>query len=223
MMPLPTDSVRLVLVGFAVLGFLGVAYLRGHSSKSKLMYLVLLFILLCCGVFGWYATSGATILTEMGSYPGSKPVKVLVSVLGVPYVGGTFEYMDGPYPLEKRTGFNFYVFRDFGWELLKTECSDCIISECVNGQIVDRYAGSSAGCRELTSAPYIWNQTYYASAVKYCDGKRYSTYEEYPVGPGRYRAELCFVKAFDYDWDGPGCVPFQNVEPMCTSAEFSIR
>ncbi len=223
MMPFPPETVRYLATIFVILGFLGVVYLRRTSFKSKIIYLILLALLLVATVAVWYAMASTHILTELEIYAAGRPVKVLVDIFGVPYVGGTFIYESGPYAMQRSSGFSFYRLEGSNWAEINTECRDCVFRECVNGQIIEKIQPPGGPCVQLSSMPYIWNQTVFVSETRDCGGKPYSTYVQTQAGPGRYKIELCYGKAFNFDWEMPRCSPLQNVEPSCSEAYFWIR
>jgi hypothetical protein len=224
MMPFPPDAARLIILGFVILGFFGVAYMRGNSFKSKVMCLLLLFVILVCTASAWFAMSSVSMTTELHVYAQKQPVHFLLGPFGSPYQGGTFIYQSGPYPMEKASGFTFYKLNGSNWEELNTECDECVFIDCVNDTPIERYQLSQTGpCRQITDATYVWNQTVYATETVSCGGLNYVNHVQRPVGSGRYRVELCYGKAFNYDWDMPACTTFSNTPPTCVETEFFVR
>ncbi|MFH0817407.1 MAG: hypothetical protein V1909_02115 [Candidatus Micrarchaeota archaeon] len=223
MMPFPSETVRLLATGFVILGFLGVILLRGNSFKSKVMYTLLLFCLLFASVGVWYAISSVHILTELETYRTGRPVTVTVTIFGTPYLGGTFIYQDGTYSVQKASGFSFYRLDGSNWVELDTECKECVFRDCVDGKIEERTRPPPGQCYPATGHPYIWNQTEYVVEQRECAGKPYTSHAQKPTGPGQYKAEFCFGRAFNFDWDMPMCTPFQNVAPTCMESQFWIR
>ncbi len=223
MMPLPPETERLLATSFVILGFLGVVLLRGKSFKSKIIYLLLLLCVLISAAAVWYAISSVHILSDLETYQAGRPIRITVSVLGTPYVGGTFIYQNGPYSVQKSLGYSIYKLDGSNWVELNVECRDCVFRDCVNGEIVERAKTPPGLCQKVSDRPYLWNQTVYVSEPRECAGKPFTTYVQVPAGPGKYKAEICYGKAFNFDWDMPFCSPLQNVEPTCTESQFWIR
>jgi hypothetical protein len=224
MMPFPPDAVRLSAVGFVLLGFFGVAYMRGNTFKSKVLYVLLLFLIFVCALGAWFAIASASLVPDMQTYPAGRPVRITMNVFGAPYSGGVFTYQLGPYPFEKKSGLIIYKLSGSDWQELDTDCSDCVFVDCVDGGTVERRQSEhDSKCSQLSAQNITWDQTVYSPVVKYCGGKPYTTHEQAPAGPGRYKAEFCYGKAFNFDWDAPYCTPFQNAEPVCAEANFLIR
>ena len=223
MLPLPPETVRLLATSFVILGFLGIVLLRGRSFKSKIIYLLLLLCILVSAAAVWYAISGVHILSDLETYQAKRPIRITVSVLGTPYTGGTFVYQNGPYPAQKISGYAFYRLEGSNWIELNSECKECVFRDCVNGEIVERAKTPIGPCQQITEKPYVWNQTVYVSEQRDCAGKPFISFVQVPVGPGKYKAEICYGRAFNFDWDMPFCSPLQNVEPTCTESQFWIR
>ncbi len=224
MLPLPPDALRAVILGFVIFGFFGLFYFRKNSFKSKIIYLVLLATLALFVVGSWLSMANVNILTELQTYAKGRPVVVLVKTFSRPYVGGTFQYLEGPYPIEKHSGFTFYSHNGTGWSKLNTECSDCMFRECENGVVKDVFYGSQESeCRQLSDRPYVWDQTVYIQKEMECNGEKYTTYAKIPVERGRYRIELCYARAYDFQWDNEICIPYQNIEPQCIETFFTIK
>ncbi|MFH1470241.1 MAG: hypothetical protein ABIF01_00675 [Candidatus Micrarchaeota archaeon] len=223
MMPLPPDAVNFLATISVILGFLGIVLLRGRSFKSKIIYVLLLECFLITTILVWYALSSVHILTELETYQAGRQVRVFVSIFGAPYTGGLFLYQSGPYSMEKKSGYSFYRLEGSNWVWLDTECRDCWFRDCVDGEIVGKGNLISGPCAQVTDKAYVWNQTAYVLESRECAGKPYNTYVQKPAGPGRYKVELCYGRAFNFDWDFPQCAPMQNVEPTCAESYFWIR
>jgi hypothetical protein len=221
MLPLPPDAIIALCFGLLFSFLFVFIFMRSYPLKAKLLYVVFFEAILLCAMVALLWASNVSIDSGVGTFGKNETVKIGMSVFGFPYAGGAFIYTKGLYSMEKKSGFTFFKLENGYWNEILVECRDCVFKDCVEGRIIEKfYPSAPSQCALVASGFLEWNKLAYFPVEKQCNGVPYPTYDLLPAGEGAYKAEFCYGKAFQFDWDEKTCKSFSGSEPTCAETEF---